>query len=383
MDRWAQRTWQEVNLDSILHNLNVVKGTLKDGCKLLYIIKADAYGCGAVRVSQTVEEYVDMFGVATIDEALELRSAGIGKDILILGPVPLPRAEEAADNNITFSIFSLDYCNELLLKLKGKRISAHIMIDSGMSRLGFYSHDFVSCDKTVSEVTNMIEKTKDTVNYTGIYSHFAVSDSLKDDDVQFTEKQFLMFKYVADRVIEESGIKLIRHCCASAAVMNCPEKHLDMVRPGLILYGALPTGLKDLPDIRPVVSVKSTISQIRRIKAGDSVSYGRNYRVNDDRLIATIPYGYADGFPRCLTNKFRVLVNGEYACSAGNVCMDQLVIDVTGIEGVTEGQAVTFIGKEKGKEIKVEEVSALMGSIPNEYLTNVGSRLPKIYIKEE
>ncbi len=380
MELYKNRAWVEISLSALLHNLEEIKKVTTPGCKIVYVIKADAYGCGAKKVCGLVENKIDMFAVATADEALELRDCGMTKPILILGPSPLPMIPTLADRDITQSIFSVEYALQVKEALGGRKMKAHIMIDSGMSRLGFYCHKLSDCDQTVEDLLSMYEQTSDCIEYEGVYSHFAVSDSQKDSDVAFTEGQFVNFMYLTERLKEVFPVPLLRHCCNSASVVNSPEKHLDMIRPGIILYGCMPSGLTNEIDIRPVASIKACISQLRTLRDGDTVSYGRNYTAQGTRVTATIPIGYADGFPRNLTGKFDVIVNGKLAHSAGNVCMDQLCCDVTGIEGVKAGQVVTLIGKEGDTEIRIEDVAALMGTIANELITNMGPRLPRIYV---
>ncbi len=382
MELYKDRAWVEIDVPNLLHNMREIKNMITPGCKYLYMIKADAYGCGAKKVAQLVEDEIDVFGVATAVEAIELREAGITKPILTFAASPLSLIPKLADLDVMQSIFSVDYALAVKEALNGKKMKAHIMIDSGMSRMGFYCHRLSDCDNTISDLLTMYEQTSDCIEYEGIYTHFAVSDSKKDSDVSFTEGQFINFIYLTDRLSEMFPVKLVRHCCNSASTVNSPEKHLDMVRPGLILYGALPSGLEEIPDIRPVASVKACISQLRTLRNGDTVSYGRNYTAEGTRVIATVTLGYADGFARVLTNNFNAIVNGHLACSAGNICMDQLCIDVTGISDVKAGQEVTFIGREGDVEITVAEVAAAMGSIPNEFLTNMGPRLPRIYVGE-
>lgn len=381
MKLWNERAWAEIDTDALLNNLYEIRKKVTPGCRLLYVIKADAYGCGAEKVSELVEDAVDMFGVATADEAMELRRAGRRKPILILGCTPIPRVREMAENGITISVFSEEYAKAVRENLpEDRKLSAHLMVDSGMSRLGFYSHDGESCRKSVSEIVRTVRETGDRISYEGIFTHFCVADSFADEDKDFTEKQYRNFRCVTDG-LEQEGIKgLIRHCCNSAATVNHPEMHLDMVRPGLILYGCLTDGLTDPPSIRPVMSVKATISQLRTLNPGDSVGYGRTFRATEATRIATVPMGYADGLSRVLSNRFRILVNGIPVFSAGNVCMDQFGCDVSGVPSVQEGQTVTLVGRENGEEITAEETAAAMGTISYEILTNIGKRLPRVYI---
>ncbi len=370
MNPSLHRSYAKIDLSALEHNFRAVREMLAPETKILSVIKADGYGHGAIPVAKTLRES-DYFGVACLNEALELRKNGIETPILILGYTNPEEAEVLADQNITQCAFSSEYLLQLQEKIPtGKTLKVHLKIDTGMSRLGFYAHSEEAVHRQAEEISNTAKKTPH-IFYEGIFTHFTSSEC----DPQGTELQFTRFTELVS-LLERGGMCfLLKHCANSAATVLHPKYHLDMVRPGLILYGHAPgEGLK-IP-LKPVMELKAVIAQIHRIKAGDTVSYNRTYTAEKDMEIATVCIGYADGFPRHLSNGAPVLYRQQKARILGRICMDQCVIDVTGL-GAKEGEEVTLFGA----ELPVEELAEYAKTISYEILCNIGKRIPRIYSK--
>lgn len=374
------RTWAEIDLNICRNNVLNIKNLLKNDCKLMYVIKADAYGHGAEAVSKTVENIVDSFAVATIEEAISLREYGVAKPILILGYTPVNNAENLYKYNITQTVYSKEYGISLASKLKKtQKIKIHIKIDTGMSRLGFYCHDDESIKKAEHEINILYNETCKNLEFEGIYTHFATSDMCGEDNIAFAKFQFENFCRLTE-LLKQKGLNFaLKHCCNSAATINYPEMHLDMVRPGLILYGHYPDYVCKNVDVKPMMSIKSIIAQIHNVKAGDTIGYGRTFKAEKEMKIATIPIGYADGFSRILSNKSSIIINGKIVPIIGNICMDQTVADISETNAY-EFQTVTIIGKEEDSIIKVEDFTKILGTISYEFITRIGNRVKKHYI---
>jgi alanine racemase len=318
---------------------------------------------------------VDWFGVSNLEEALSLRSHGVAKPILNFGITPPQYAGLLAEKNITQTIHSLEYARAL--DGVGVTIDAHIKLDTGMSRLGFVLHS-----KDTSNVLDDVAAACacGNVRASGVYTHFSCADEPDGDSAQFTRGQFLLFMRALE-LLGERGITFpVRHCCNSAAAICCPEMHLDMVRPGIVLYGLNPS--RDLAgklDIKPVMGLYSCVSMVKEIDEGAFVSYGRRYTAHRRMKVATVPIGYADGYERELSNKARMLVRGRIANVIGRVCMDQLMLDVTHIDGVREGDTVTIVGTDGKHTLTFDEMADLCGTINYEKVSLLGKRVPRIY----
>lgn len=372
MSEILKRTWAEVNVENLEINLKCIRAILKPNCRIMGIVKADAYGHGAPHVAHVLKNAgVDFFGVSNIDEAVQLRKNNINDPILILGYTPKENFEVLFKYHLTQTVFSAEYALALskMATEKNEILNVHIKLDTGMSRLGF------SIGNAVGEI---IEISKlNGLKFEGIFTHFAVSDDLRSN---FTQSQFKAFCDTIE-LLKEKGLTFpIKHCCNSAAIINFSEMHLDMVRPGIILYGLYPAkNMKDI-GLQPVMELKTVISQIRSVEENISVSYGRVYKTHRKSKIATMPIGYADGFPRILSNNADVLVNGHRASVVGRVCMDMTMADITEIENVTEGQTVTIFGKDGEGYISADELADKMETINYEITCLIGKRVPRIYI---
>lgn len=382
MRDFLRRTWAQINLDAIENNIFQIKSLLKPSCLLCATVKADCYGHGyAFTAAEMREAGADWFSVSNLAEALQLRRAGITEPVLILGYTPPENVKELVYNDISQAVFSADYAKSLsyYAKKENVRVNAHIKIDTGMSRIGFRYQDSVEDADVIDEIAEVC--TLDGINPEGIFTHFACADAA--DGELFTRLQYELFCTCVDS-LKQLGIEFsIRHCSNSAAILNYPEMHFDMVRAGLILYGHYPSEAVRKPiKLLPVMELKAVISMVKTVPAGTPFSYGGTAVSDTDRVVATVPIGYADGYPRQASNKMYMLVNGKKAPVLGNVCMDQTIIDVTGIENVKEGTQITVFGADGGAYLDVSEIARCAGTINYEILCSLSRRVPRVYIKD-
>lgn len=380
---YLKRTWAEINLDAIRQNYQAITATLSDHCQAMAIVKADAYGHGAGFISRTLRDAgAKWFGVSNIEEALQIRDAGIEESILILSYTPPEEAKRLSQFTITQSVFNKEYGEQLSREAvkANVKVRVHIKIDSGMSRIGFscqHPDDIVTATNEIEEVCSLPGLIPE-----GIFTHFASADEEKDDG--YTKWQFDNFQTVIHN-LEQRGIHFsLRHCCNSAATMLHPEMHMDMVRPGIILYGLLPAPwMKDILPLVPAMELKTVVSMIKTVPKETKVSYGRTFSAPETTTLATIPIGYADGFARSYSNRAPMLVNGKPAHVVGRVCMDQCMLDITGIDGVHDGMTITVFGHDGKAFLPVEEFSDMSGTINYETVCLVGKRVPRVYLKNK
>jgi alanine racemase len=342
--------------------------------KIMGVVKANAYGHGACHVAKVlVENGVCYLGVATIEEALELRECGINIPILVFGYTPLTQAEELIVNNITQTVFDINYVEDLekIALNVGKKAKVHVKIDTGMGRIGYT--DLKVAEKEIEKMMEM-----EGVEVEGIFSHFATSD---EKDKSYAEQQFDMFKKLLERLKEKRINIPLKHMANSGAIIDLKYTYLDMVRPGIVLYGSYPSEEVKRPlDLRQTMGFKTKIVYIKEVPEGTSISYGKTFITKRKSKIATLPVGYADGFNRLLSNNYHVLVKGKYAAVVGRICMDQTMIDVTDIEGVEVGDDVIIFGNQEGEKITAEEIAKKLNTIPYEVYCGISSRVPRIYI---
>lgn len=363
------RAWIEISLDNLRHNINELKKAMRPECELMAVVKADAYGHGMYETAVYVNRMgVKAFAVATIDEGIRLRRYGITGEILILGYTMPYRAKELRKYDLTQTLTDYEY--SVLLNEQKYDVKTHIKIDTGMHRLGFDKDDM----EKISSVFDM-----NHINVCGVYTHLYASDSLAYSNIWYTNMQIKNF-YKIINYLKERGITIPKiHIQSSYGLLNYPELQCDYVRAGISLYGVLSspddkTKLK--PDLKPVLSLKAKVVLIRTVKKGDGVGYGRAFITDRDSVIAILPIGYADGFPRNLScGKSYVLINGKKAPIVGKICMDQLAVDVTDIQNVKAGTTVTLIGREKNQEITAPMTAENSESITNELLSRMGQRL--------
>jgi len=373
--------WVEVNLSHLSHNIQQIIGLLKKDQEVVGIIKADAYGHGAIRVAQTLKENgVEFFGVATLREAIDLRDGGIEDRIMILGLTQSKDWNVVLNYNLISVLCDLDNAkvlSERAIEI-GKKAGVFIAIDTGMGRIGYLVEEDEDRAMGISEISEIMELPG--IEIKGLFSHMSSADA---KDKGFSRKQesiFLSF----EEACGEAGISFpIRTLANSASTMEIPSIHYDMVRPGIILYGCYPSEEVDtsIIDLKPVMSVKANIIQLKEVGPGFSVGYGRKFVTTRQSKIATLPLGYADGLPRPYSPVGKVIVRGEFAPIAGNICMDQCMIDVTDIPHVALGDEVVLMGSQGGKSITAQDIGNATGTINYEIVCAFGQRLEKLYIK--
>ncbi len=377
MDYNFNRAWAEVNLDNIAHNVKEIRRLTDKKAEIMGVVKADAYGHGVMEVARTlIENGVTRLAVSMLDEAIQLRKNGISLPILILSYTDPRRAQEIILNDVTQTVFSHDLAealSEAAVRLN-KNVKIHIKIDSGMTRVGFMPG--------YSAVKNVIKISKlPKIIIEGLFTHFASADEM---DRSYTYMQFEKFMSIVSE-LNRIGIYIpVKHVCNSAGVIEFPEMHLNMVRPGIALYGMYPSDEvhKDRIDLRPAMTLKANIILVKDVETDTCISYGRIFKTQRQSRIATLPIGYADGYTRLLTNKGKVLVNGQQVPIVGKICMDQCMIDVTDVEGeVNVGDEVVLFGNQNGNEISIEDLAAKMGTINYEIACIIGKRIPRAYWK--
>lgn len=368
------RTYLKIDLDAIEYNIDNVLRKLAGKAKLLAVIKADAYGNGAVEVGKFLESKCDFFGVACVEEAMELINAGIKTPILVLGGVSPQQYDVIVENDIRIPIFSYEAAQALSDEAvrQNKNIPFHFCLDTGMSRIGFQvNSESADVCKKITELPNITAE--------GLFSHFATADE------ENLEKTLAQKKHFSDfvKMLAERGIDIpIKHISNSAGIMVLDDT-FDMVRSGIITYGLYPSAEvdKSLMDIKPSMEWKTHISHIKTLEAGREISYGGTYVTDKETVVATIPVGYADGYPRCLSNIGRVIVNGKYAPILGRVCMDQFMVDITGIPDVKEENEVTLVGCDGELTLTMEEVSEMAHSFNYELPCRISRRVPRVYTR--
>ena len=376
-DLGPSRTWAEIDLKNLSFNFSQIKKKLDCRCKIMSIVKADAYGHGDKIVAKHLVNQVDFFGVATIAEAVSLRESGIDKPILVLGYTPVDFADTLSKYNIYQTILNFEYAKKLsdaALK-KNQKINAHIKIDSGMNRIGFVPNK--------ENFGKLIETYKlSGLEISGIFTHFCVADEKDSENTQFTIKQFKIFEQTCKK-LENAGINLgIRHCCNSAATLKFPQMHLDMVRIGIGLYGPYIDNCEDFleENLKPVLSLKSKVTMVKKINPGESIGYGRRFVAKKPMTIATICAGYADGLNRLLSCSGTVFLHQKPAKIIGSICMDQSMLDVSNIPDVAPDDEVILWGaSEYNLNHNLNYIAKKINTIPYELLCNINKRVPRIY----
>ena len=377
-----KRTWAEISLDNLNHNYHALREKLPGGTRFLGVVKADAYGHGAVPVSRyLVELGAEYLAVSNIEEAIQLRRGGIRGPILILGYTPPELADSLVSYGLRQEVHSLEYARQLQARLSGskRRLRVHIKLDTGMSRLGFFAYDH---PKTVDELRAVAEMNE--LQIEGIFMHFPVADSLDASDEAFCRTQFDRFTAMLDALKAVGVEPELRHCCNSGASILYPQYAMDMVRPGIATYGILPSEeLRGRIDLRPVMQLRSTIFQIRDYAPDITVSYGRTYRTEAPTRVAVVGIGYADGLPRSFSNRISFLLHGRRVPQIGRICMDMCMVDVSSVPEAKVDDVVTVFGEDNGASIGVDAMAAELGTIPYELLCGINKRIPRIYLDGE
>jgi alanine racemase len=375
-----KRFWAEIDMDAARENFRLLRAGLAPNVKLCCVVKANAYGHGAPYLARAYAEMgADFFAVSNIEEAMQLRRHGVEQKILILGYTPAECAPLLAEYGISQTVFSLEYAEELarFAALAGVSLPIHIKLDSGMGRLGF------SCRHGESEAIDEIVRVAAMPHLCpeGIFTHFALADGGEDGE-GYTKEQYACFCAAVDALSARGVHFPICHCANSAAMLDFAEGHLDMVRAGIVLYGVAPSReMRHMPPLRPVMSLRAVISQVKTLRAGDTVSYGCVFRAPRDMRIAIVPVGYADGYLRRNGEAGAyMLLHGKRAPIVGRICMDQLMLDVSDIPNVAPSDEVTVLGSDGEEIITAEALAEMTGTIPYEILCGVGERVPRFYL---
>jgi len=363
-------TWVEINLDHLVYNLEQIRKKVGEGIRVCCVVKADAYGCGINAIQLLQDEGVDCFAVAFLDEAVALRQRGIDRaDILLLGHTAIDQIDELIDWDIIPTVYQYDFAEALSKRCVEEQcvLPIHIKVDTGMGRIGFRWDDSIEAIEKIADLPG--------VRIDGVFTHFATAD---EADKSFTHLQLERYaKFV--KKLEDNAVEIpIKHVENSASIIDFDKTIFDMVRPGIILYGCYPSDEvnKEKLPIKPVMALKTEIVQIKTIHAGDSTGYGRQYIAESDRVIATLPVGYADGYTRMLSGKgTEVLIKGQRAPIVGTICMDQCMVDITDLDDVELYDEVELFGE----NLPIEELGDRLGTISYELMCMINKRVPRIY----
>lgn len=369
--------WAEIDLDALRGNIREIRRITNSRAQVMAVVKADAYGHGAGQVSRAaLQSGAAWLGVSLLQEALELRRQGIEAPVLIFGFTPDEDAEEVVSNGISQTVFTREAALALAAAARklGRQARVHIKIETGMGRIGF-----PATGETVELIARLARLPN--LEIEGIYTHFASAD---DPGKSYAEQQFMKLQQVLKQLAARGVYIRWRHCANSPAVIELPYTHLDLVRPGIILYGLYPSPAapRGLIALKPVMSLKARVVLVKEVAAGASIGYGCTYVARAATRIATLPLGYADGYSRLLSNKAEVLVRGRRAPVAGRVCMDQLMVDVGQIPGVKPGDEAVLIGRQGDGEVTADELADHIGTISYEIVARIGERVPRLYIGE-
>lgn len=377
IDTSKLRAFAEINLTNFNHNINIIKNMLDDNCEIVGVVKANAYGHGAVEVASYFESIgIKHFAVACISEGIELRKGDVDGEIIVLGYTPVCQKEDLIKYDLTQALVNSQYAKELS-ELPGV-VKCHVALNTGMNRIG-ENRDHIEDIEKIYKLKNL--------DITGIFSHLCRADSEEEEDILFTRKQIENFDYIIDK-LEENEIDLGKiHLQNSYGITTYRDIHRDLARPGIILYGVpcdpcdkILSKLPENEQFKPTMSLRCKVAMVKDVPAGENIGYGNNFTTPQPMKIATITIGYADGFSRAVSKKdFKVLVNGQYGRIIGNICMDQTMIDASNIDNIKEGDIVTLFGQDGDYYLPVNQLSELSGTITNETLSCIGSRVERVY----
>ncbi len=378
---FLKRTWAVIHLDRLDANIDQITRRIPAGTGIMGVVKADGYGHGDKYIAQELNRCgVNFFAVSNLEEALSLRRGGIDSDILILGFTPVSRAKDLCEYHISQTLLSTEYARLLEEECGRKdiRVKCHIKLDTGMGRIGIVEDEGHTAADEAEALCRLPH-----LDVEGIFTHLSSADSLDPDSVAYTRMQTESYQRVVEE-LERRGIRFhCRHLQNSAGIGFLPQTRWDYVRAGIIMYGVAPSGEPFPFPLRPVMELKTVISLVKQIPAGAAISYNRKFISDRPMKVATVPIGYADGYPRLLSNKAEMLVKGKRVPVIGNVCMDQLMLDVTEIEDVKMGDIVTVVGQDGNESIGFDELAALTGSISYEMMCLIGRRVPRVYLRNE
>ncbi len=363
-------TWAEINLDNLDYNFRQIRKITNPKAKVMVVVKADAYGHGLVPIAKRLQERgADYLGVASIDEGIKLRQAGISLPVLVLGLILEKDVVPLFRYNLSVTVCNEELAKALNMKARilRKALKVHVKVDTGMGRIGVIHNEAV-------DIIRKIHKLR-FVNIEGIFTHFAFADTNKD----FTSYQIRLFNRLISELRKERINIPLFHAANSAGVINYPKGQFNMVRPGLVIYGLSPVGNNLGIKIRPLLSLKTKIVYAKKVPKGYGISYGHTYITKKNTTIVVLPVGYGDGYPRNLSNIAPVLIKGKRFIISGRICMDQIMVDVGDLP-VKAGDEAVLIGTQKGNKITTEELASLAGTIPYEIVCGLGSRIPRVYL---
>ena len=368
------RVCAQIDLSAVRKNIEAICASVKPESKLMVVLKADGYGHGAVPIAKRIDDLADAYGVAIIEEAIELREAGIKKPILILGYTASHLYDKLIQYDITQTIFQYETAYELneAAKKAGKQVNIHVKLDTGMSRIGFSV-----TEESIEEIVKISKLSH--LRMEGIFTHFAKADEI---DKEATRLQYKRFMTMLER-LEQQGVRFaIRHASNTAGIIDLPEYNLDMVRCGIGTYGMYPSVdvQKNRVILNPAMELKTHISYVKELPKGVGISYNGTYVTERPMRVATIPVGYGDGYPRLLSSKGRVLIHGKTAPILGRICMDQFMVDVSDIPEAKQNDDVTLMGRDGYECIPAEEIAAFAGTLNYEIVCEVGKRIPRVYV---
>jgi len=366
--------WAEIDLDAIAHNVAAIKRHVGEQVAVMAVVKANAYGHGAVPVARTVlESGASRLAVNRLDEGVSLRQAGIRAPILVMGYTPTAGAPKAVTHDLTLTVTSMELAQALSAAANraGKRIPVHVKIDTGMGRFGLLPDEAVDFIRALRRLPGLMLE--------GVYTHFAVADLA---DKSYTHQQFATYRQILAALERENIQVPLRHVANSAATLDLPETHLDAVRPGIAIYGLHPSSeVEPAIPLQPALTLKSRVGRVRTLPAGSSISYGRTFITQRPTPVALVPCGYGDGYMRLNSNRGAVLIHGRRAPIRGRVCMDQFVVEITGIEQVRLNDEVVLIGRQGDEMLSAEELARWGETINYEVVTQLMPRVPRVYLR--
>lgn len=373
-----KRAWAEIDLGKLLRNVEKCRSLVKAPCELMCVVKANCYGHGIEEIIPCLQDKagVDWFAVSNVYEAIELRELGVSGEILILGYTPPKNAPELIEYDVIQAVTEYNYAFELSKHCPvGEKVRCHIAIDTGMTRIGIRGN---STEEICDEIQKIVKLER--IEVEGIFTHLSVADSQEPCDLEYTEKQIELIRAVKKGLNKRLVVVKYMHYLNSAGTAYHFDTDSDFARVGIMLYGLRPNADLALPvDLEPVMELKASVSQVKEVEAGVDISYGRTFTTEKPTKIAVVTIGYADGYPRLLSGKASVLVKGQKAKVLGRICMDQLMIDVTDINGVAEGDVVTLFGTDGENSITADELASLYGTIGYEIVCGISPRVPRIF----
>lgn len=375
-----KRAWAEIHLDRLKRNVEKCRSLLRAPCEMMCVVKANCYGHGCERIIPCLQDDcgADWFAVSNLVEGIELRELGVTGEILVLGYTPAKNAPELIEYDIIQTVTDAGYAKELSASCPiGQKLRCHIAVDTGMTRIGLRDNDL---DRLSSEIEKIVRLERLEVE--GMFTHLSCADGESPEDAEYTKAQIDMICALKEKLRKRLIIIKYLHFLNSAGAAYHFDSRSDFARFGIMLYGLAPDKNRPLPvELEPVMELKACVSQVKTVENGVSVSYGRTYVTDKTTKIASVTIGYADGYPRLLSNKASVLIKGRTAKIIGRVCMDQLMLDVSDIEDVKEGDVVTLFGTDGEKTITADDLAELCGSIGYEIVCGISSRVPRIFIE--